>query len=606
MASNIYIYSLFYLFIYFTSTNGFIPQPIIADGGQSSDSITHTEITQLGFIRTLCRYLYDTRIVPNKNNTVNANPQDYFAKQHTIDDCYKLAHPEYSDAQVTLYTGPMKFVLDLVMTHNALVDFDPKTKKLSSAHCDSEAFPNCSRRIIQLKKTVVDDVRNNKTDLTNAHTSLGQLLHTLQDFYSHSNWVELNKTDVNILIGQNETIGTVAAPDQATCTNNGCVTKTQDCSIWQRITLRKCPLVYYDCTNNILPEIINKQILTSGYLLDQMTDSNGIISKPLNLSKCSHGSVSDESTSIPAIGGINKDSTNLIFSPHANLHFIAVEYAINATERFLNGLRATDLGDEGFGHLFLIDPTDIAAKAVADEVAKGKRFRFFTPLVTASLNKSTGFLMDLKNTLSGYLLDQMTDSNGIISKPLNLSKCSHGSVSDESTSIPAIGGINKDSTNLIFSPHANLHFIAVEYAINATERFLNGLRATDLGDEGFGRLFLIDPTDIAAKAVADEVAKGKRFRFFTPLVTASLNKSTSFLMDLKNTLTKTINSITSIFNNIFPSGKANIPTFDLSDLGINIEDMSNSDAAPYLFASKNTGRKKRLIDGLRQKQKINK
>ena len=41
-------------------------------------------------------------------------------------------------------------------------------------------------------------------------------------------------------------------------------------SLWQRVTLRTCPLIYYDCTNNILPEINNQQLLTSGYLLDQL------------------------------------------------------------------------------------------------------------------------------------------------------------------------------------------------------------------------------------------------------------------------------------------------------------------------------------------------
>ena len=66
-------------------------------------------------------------------------------------------------------------------------------------------------------------------DLTNARILLGQSLHTLQDFYSHSNWVEMGKTDINKLIGKNETIGTVAGPNQATCTNNGCTKIEKTC-----------------------------------------------------------------------------------------------------------------------------------------------------------------------------------------------------------------------------------------------------------------------------------------------------------------------------------------------------------------------------------------
>jgi len=83
--------------------------------------------------------------------------------------------------------------------------------------------------------------------------------------------------------------------------------------------LRTCSLIYYDCTNNILPEINEQQLLTSGYLLDQRDDNNEPLNKPTNVEKCSHGSVMDASSHLPAIGGINKDANNLIFSPHSNL-----------------------------------------------------------------------------------------------------------------------------------------------------------------------------------------------------------------------------------------------------------------------------------------------
>ena len=69
---------------------------------------------------------------------------------------------------------------------------------------------------------VIDHVQNQNRELTNARESLGQLFHTLQDFYSHSNWIEMGKDRVNELIGLNETIGLVAAPNQSTCSNNGC------------------------------------------------------------------------------------------------------------------------------------------------------------------------------------------------------------------------------------------------------------------------------------------------------------------------------------------------------------------------------------------------
>ncbi len=182
---------------------------------------------------------------------------------------------------------------------------------------------------------VLNDVRNKTKDLVQARQVLGQLLHTLQDFYSHSNWIELGKKDINKRLGLYEDIGRVASPNQSTCTNKGCITKRVKCvrnyklllfiyllylkSFLQKITLNKCPLEYYECKNNIRSEIIKKGLLTSGYLVNQHNEDNEPISKPTHVEKCSHGSVLDKSSHIPAIGGINKDTIVSIYSPHFDL-----------------------------------------------------------------------------------------------------------------------------------------------------------------------------------------------------------------------------------------------------------------------------------------------
>ena len=77
--------------------------------------------------------------------------------------------------------------------------------------------------------------------------------------------------------------------------------------------------MYYDCTDNILAAINSQRILTSGYLFNQTGENGQPLNKPANVGKCSHGSVSDDSANVPAIGGINKDSNSLLFSPHASL-----------------------------------------------------------------------------------------------------------------------------------------------------------------------------------------------------------------------------------------------------------------------------------------------
>lgn len=134
------------------------------------------------------------------------------------------------------------------MTQTVLVDFNSTTKKLSAAHFDSEAFSNASRRILQFESIsnllknalslnsicifnflVINDVSILNKDLTYARAILGRSLHTLQDFYSHSNSIEMNQTDINYDIGINETIGLVSEKNQSTCTNNGCTKIVKDC-----------------------------------------------------------------------------------------------------------------------------------------------------------------------------------------------------------------------------------------------------------------------------------------------------------------------------------------------------------------------------------------
>ncbi|CAF3644592.1 unnamed protein product, partial [Rotaria sp. Silwood2] len=58
-----------------------------------------------------------------------------------------------------------------------------------------------------------------------------------------------------------------------------------------------------------------------------------------------------------------------------------------------------------------------------------------------------------------------------------------------------IGGSKKDAMTSMFSPHYYLHIKAVQFAVEATERFFNDLRK-DFGDTNFDRLFAINPTEV--------------------------------------------------------------------------------------------------------------
>ena len=155
---NIQTITLVWFLTLFITTHGFIPHPSVRFGGQAGDSrsllltiqisptflsgLTHTEITQLGFLRSLARFLFETKAINNYNHD----------DEYTIDQLYELMNPTWNNEKLHVQTYPLKSILDTILAENALVDFDRWTKKLSAAHFDSEAFANASRRIIKIRR----------------------------------------------------------------------------------------------------------------------------------------------------------------------------------------------------------------------------------------------------------------------------------------------------------------------------------------------------------------------------------------------------------------------------------------------------------------------
>lgn len=187
----------------------------------------------------------------------------------------------------------------------------------------------------------------------------GQILHTIHDFYSHSNWVEMGNTDINRKIGTNEFDEIPAAikeTDNVTCSNSNCTLVTIDCNLAVHslmLLLKKvakfekshytCPIRYFKCSGNI----VALDRLVSGYYVNQKLPNNMTIEKPNRRMKCSHGGIVDSDSFKPALGGINKDSGYYFFSPHADLHLDSAKLAIKHTEYFLNEIR-TKIGDKEF------------------------------------------------------------------------------------------------------------------------------------------------------------------------------------------------------------------------------------------------------------------
>ncbi|XP_047463491.1 von Willebrand factor A domain-containing protein 7-like [Mugil cephalus] len=182
----------------------------------------------------------------------------------------------------------------------------------SRHHFDNEEFEK-GRKIITDGLSAVK-ASNKRENFEAATTKLGQILHSLQDFYSHSNWVEMgNKRPNSNLIREGSSIGNIAAEGRATC--------------------RSCD--GDNCRNNILEDVLEQKILTSGYF--------GFLPfKPRG--KCSHGGAVDITSYITPRGGINKDTSD---ASHGYLHVEAANLAIAATTELLEDIRGA-AGDGPF------------------------------------------------------------------------------------------------------------------------------------------------------------------------------------------------------------------------------------------------------------------
>uniref|UniRef100_A0A3B5AIB1 von Willebrand factor A domain-containing protein 7-like n=1 Tax=Stegastes partitus TaxID=144197 RepID=A0A3B5AIB1_9TELE len=218
-------------------------------------------------------------------------------------------------------------------------------------HFNSEAFMEGRSLITEGVAAIKANIR--KENFQAARETLGRVLHTLQDFYSHTNWVELGYTEpYNNLMRQDLPLENLAK-DTATCSD--CASGT--------------------CPNPILPNILKEKTLTSGYM--------GIFSadKP---KKCSHGGASDLTSTAAPRGGISKDERR---ADNVALHNAAVNVATAASLELLQDIRFA-AGDNDFLMMgiarssvvcFVIDTTgsmkdDIAqARAVVYEIIDSKK-----------------------------------------------------------------------------------------------------------------------------------------------------------------------------------------------------------------------------------------
>ncbi|XP_011280610.2 von Willebrand factor A domain-containing protein 7 isoform X1 [Felis catus] len=236
-----------------------------------------------------------------------------------------LGHTLLADDLFAAYFGPgspsrrFRAALGEVSRANAAQDFLPTSRNDPDLHFDAERLGQGRTRLVGALREALVAAR--ALDHTLARQRLGAALHALQDFYSHSNWVELGQQQPHPhLLWPRQELRSLAQVDDPTCS---------DCE-------------ELSCPGNLL----GFTLLTSGYFGTHPSKPPG---------KCSHGGRFDQSSSQPPRGGINKDSTSPGFSPHHMLHLQAAKLALLASIQALSLLR-NRLGDRGFSRLLDISP----------------------------------------------------------------------------------------------------------------------------------------------------------------------------------------------------------------------------------------------------------
>ncbi|XP_041957562.1 von Willebrand factor A domain-containing protein 7 [Alosa sapidissima] len=304
-----------------------VAQAFMPVGGGTSTHATITGNAVLSKITEVCRAVAESE-------GREFNPTGSSAEE-LLRACLGTATGEVSAAK-------FRTALNQIYMQNGLVDRDLANSP--AHHFSNEAFVQARTLITEGTVSVKANVR--KENFQAARETLGRVCHTLQDFYSHSNWVELgNRGPYMNLFRQDLPIDNVADIDTPTC--NDCASGT--------------------CPNPLLPDILTQKKLTSGYM--------GLLSATKPKGKCSHGGASDmTSTQVPR-GGISKDERR---PDNAVLHDAAVAVATQATLELLEDIRGA-AGNKEFLRLmgiarssvlcFVIDTTG----SMADDIAEAKR-----------------------------------------------------------------------------------------------------------------------------------------------------------------------------------------------------------------------------------------
>ncbi|XP_039624589.1 von Willebrand factor A domain-containing protein 7 isoform X2 [Polypterus senegalus] len=305
MEIHVFVWMLFIKSLNITTCSAFFPNVWSKIISLSWTSRTHQNITEEALL-IITKQVFQT--VPNfQGKTLGSN---YSEQQLTASQLFQAY---YGSPMVS--TKNYWHAVNEIVRANAAMDFISSTRSNPILHFDSERIQEANDLLFKSRKQIIDSIQAG--DFKGAREKLGRVLHSLQDFYSHSNWIEMGFRKIHPkLLKSTEKVGLLAPENMQTCT---------DCD-------------RFTCNNNILEKINKNKFLTTGYYGDDPKKPPG---------KCSHGGIFDKSRHQSAKGGINKDTTSFLFSPHNYLHEDAAHLATLATVATLEDLWNA-VGNEAF------------------------------------------------------------------------------------------------------------------------------------------------------------------------------------------------------------------------------------------------------------------
>ncbi|KAH8794253.1 hypothetical protein F5882DRAFT_288952, partial [Hyaloscypha sp. PMI_1271] len=190
----------------------------------------------------------------------------------------------------------------------------------SAKHFDGENFAGGQGLLVKAKTDIATALKNG--DGEGARKFLGAALHTLQDFYAHTNWVETKGGVINFNLGKAGVSLDHAAFADRTC--NECTAGG----------IGRVILGCHNCDHNT----DGFSQLTSGYYFGE-DSPGGNISIPDW--KCHHAlGIITSDVFRDVTPGINKDSNNCFFSPHHMHHGDAVDLAIKSSKQYIKDVIA--------------------------------------------------------------------------------------------------------------------------------------------------------------------------------------------------------------------------------------------------------------------------